>query len=290
MAAKKATNGSAKRNATPNVRRIRRARSSGSKRLSPEAPNEPLAEFLQQLTSLLMNAGISAPAFNKLVNAAFCESAAAATRLANSRINNSAVAAMTGLSRVEVRSLLGTTRSPSGSSSRNRLGVERLVRAWREDPDFTTYRLRPRVLALGPGSGTFDELVKKFAGDLPVRAVMRDLLRRKIVEQTSRGLRLLPQGSQEAAHDVLRELSTTFGGLLHAASNGPIESRSLSHQRLKVQIQNPLVAKLLKRHLETVIPVFLESVKIAAEGARGLASSGAPNATALIEVISLLPH
>jgi hypothetical protein len=34
----------------------------------------------------------------------------------------------------------------------------------------------------------------------------------------------------------------------------------------------------------------LESVKIAAEGARGLPSSGAPNAMALIEVISLLQH
>ena len=218
MAAKKSTDGSAKGKTTPNTRKIRRVRSATSGRVHPGRRNEPLAEFLQHLAAFLMNAGISAPAFNKLVNTGYCESAAAATRLANSRINNSAVAAMTGLSRVEVRGLLGATKSIDGSTSRNRHGVERLLRAWREDPDFTTYRLRPRVLALGSGNGTFAELVKKFAGDLPVRAVIRDLLRRRIVEQTSRGLRLLPQGNQEVAQDILRQLTTTFGELLQIVS------------------------------------------------------------------------
>src|SRR5262245_58118785 len=70
-----------------------------------------LIGFLVEFARLLLAAGISSDQFSKLTQLAYLRAASSDARFSNDRINQSAVAAMTGLNRTQVRSLLKKERA-----------------------------------------------------------------------------------------------------------------------------------------------------------------------------------
>lgn len=247
-----------------------------------------LISFLSHLATLLMSAGISAPLFNHWTNKAFAQAAAKAARLRNSRVNFSAVAAMSGLSRAEVRVLLGDTRESSAERSSKRLGIQKLVQAWRLDPAYTTSRLRPRLLSARGGQGSFSELVKKYAGDLPEKAVLRELSRRNLVDLSTRGIRLRQVADDCEHKQTARALVRVFGSLLSASAAGR-SKKSISSSSVTIELRHPLAMKLLARHIETATPAFFESLKIAAEGLNGASAANGVTDPVTVELVTIGP-
>lgn len=137
-----------------------------------------LVEFFTELARLLVDAGVSHTQFTQISEIAFLRAAALGARFANSKINQSTVAAMTGINRTRVRELLkGDLQKFPVTENR----VDRLVAAWVTEPELLTSSGQPRKLKVSGGKGTFAWLAKKHGGDVPAQALLRELSRRRLI-------------------------------------------------------------------------------------------------------------
>lgn len=139
-----------------------------------------LVEFFTELARLLVDAGVSHTQFTQISEIAFLRAAALGARFANSKINQSTVAAMTGINRTRVRELLkGDLQEFAIAENR----VDRLVTAWVSEPELLTSSGQPRKLRLSGGKGTFAWLARRHGGDVPARALVRELSRRGLIRK-----------------------------------------------------------------------------------------------------------
>src|SRR5688572_22924849 len=99
-----------------------------------DAVEATLVEFMTEFARHLVAAGIPSARFCGIARVAYFAAATEHARFSNDRLNQSAVAAMTGLTRSQVRRFAKQS-SPSAPSSRDRLGV--LIDGWSTDASFT---------------------------------------------------------------------------------------------------------------------------------------------------------
>ena len=140
---------------------------------------QDVLSFLTEFSRLLMAAGFSSGQFNQLAELAFFRAASDEARFRNSRINQSSVAAMTGLNRSRIRALVRAEKKKSHLPAEDRR--EKLLVAWMSEPEFLTPLGEPRRLKVVGKKGSFGALAQRHGGDIPPKALLRDLLRRRLV-------------------------------------------------------------------------------------------------------------
>jgi hypothetical protein len=125
-----------------------------------------------------MKSGMGAGELQIAVKIACISVAAESAKLGN-RLNHSRIAAATGLTRKEVRTLFGLVSS-GGVSARKEVAKQRTTRVlhgWRTDPEFLDRRGNPLPLVIrGPGV-TFHALVRRYGGDVTPVSVLNELAR-----------------------------------------------------------------------------------------------------------------
>ena len=142
------------------------------------AVDESVLDLVTNLARYLIAAGFKVSRFSELTRLAFYNAAANHARFGNDKLNQSAVAAMTGLTRVQVRQFAKKHRV-APSHSKDQLNV--ILDTWNSDSHFTERDRNPRRLRiLGPGP-TFTALVRRCGSDIPVRSILRELQRRDLV-------------------------------------------------------------------------------------------------------------
>jgi len=123
--------------------------------------------------------GFGVGEFEVALKLAFVQAAAVEGRTKGGRTNVSRIAAMTGMTRKEVRQLLhileddGRLVAPSMSRQR----TARVLEAWRTDPLYLDERGRPRVLPSMGDEPSFQSLVRAHGGDVTPTSVLRELER-----------------------------------------------------------------------------------------------------------------
>lgn len=135
-----------------------------------------LLRVLIPFARTLLRAGVSYREFEGLAKGAFVLSAYRDFGLRGRETNTSRVAHMTGLSRKEVRRVREEFISRIDTQS-DWQGIDRpgdVLHGWYTDPDFLTKHGTPRRLDAG---SEFDELVRRYGGDIPVGAVRAELKR-----------------------------------------------------------------------------------------------------------------
>jgi Family of unknown function (DUF6502) len=131
-----------------------------------------LNELIRELAFVLLTQGVTPRSFGELSRVAFVEAAATHSRLLNGRVNQSRVAAQTGLSRADVKRLLDRKRDEFQISHRP-TPVGRVIEGWRTDRRFVDSKGLPKTLS----TSGFSRLTKKYGGDVPYRAVLGELER-----------------------------------------------------------------------------------------------------------------
>lgn len=144
-------------------------------------------QLLRPLVRILLRHGFSYGDFTDVSKAVFFEVAAEDFSLTGNRSSDSRVAILTGLTRKEVarqRQLAARREMPSpGSMSR----ASRVLWGWHQDPDFTGPFDVPLTLSFERRKPNFVQLVKRYSGDMPARAMLEELLRVGAVQQTPEG-------------------------------------------------------------------------------------------------------
>jgi len=233
------------------------------------AARQALLAFLNDFSELLLRAGITAPEMGDLFRLAFVGAAANTTRLRNDRVNQAAVAAMTGLTRVEVKKLLDQKTALPVATQLTRHWTARLVEGWRSDPDFTDRQGSPLVLFAGKGAASFSELVRRYSGDMTPRAARQELSRLGLIKINGPETTLNSESDVSAQLGIVMKLAVTLQPVLASLGAATAGTGAIDSLDAEIDLPHPLSKKLLARHLKVALPQFIESAQIAANGMLG---------------------
>jgi len=186
--------------------------------------NSDVLEFMAVFARYLVAAGITNTHFASITRFAYFRAAAERAKFRNSRLNYSAIAAMTGLTRSQVREFAQV----KGSGSSNRPSrIENIMRGWQEDPLFTTPSCKPRRLSMGGKDASFNRLVQKYGGDIPARSTLQEMLRNKLVTMNEGNVCLNQSGNPTRGQIQLQHLSALLTRLVRQPKATPAYIHSM---------------------------------------------------------------
>lgn len=151
-----------------------------------QALSAAISAVLRPLVRVLIRNGMTFHSFSNMAKRVFAEVGMNEFTLEGRKQSISRVAIMTGLSRKEVQRMLNET-TPDDTEVHERYNrASWVVAGWVRDPDFLNEEGKPSSL-LNDGDKSFSELVRRYSGDVPARAVLDELLRVGVVRMLENG-------------------------------------------------------------------------------------------------------
>lgn len=167
---------------------------------------QALHRLLTPLARILVRAGVAFEAFGEVAKRAYVDAAREDLQSAAQRPTAARIAVLTGLSRKEVARIQKQPAAATESvidASLNR--AARVVAGWVRDADFHGDDGNPADLPLDGDSG-FAGLVRRYSGDMPVRAVLEELVRSGAADLTDADRVRLRARSFVPSADTARKL------------------------------------------------------------------------------------
>lgn len=144
--------------------------------------------LLRPLVRILIRNGVSYGEFGEVAKDVYVEVAAEDFQLPDRNMTQGRIAILTGLTRKEVNRLITQKGQQERDYATNLNRVARILSGWHTDPEFTgPYGLPLDVPYDEAGGRSFAELVRRYTGDMPVRAMLDELLRIGVVKETEAG-------------------------------------------------------------------------------------------------------
>jgi hypothetical protein len=150
--------------------------------------DEHLNRIFFALAQLLLRHGYGHGRLTKLTKLAFVDAAKTIDLGEKVRHTNARVAALTGLTRLEVSRLVKGDRSQLVGATDRQNRATRVALGWLTDSAFSDARRKPRPLPFKPRGGGFNQLVKKYSGDIPARAMLKEMIRLGMVKINRSGV------------------------------------------------------------------------------------------------------
>ena len=198
--------------------------------------------WLRPVARWLLRSGLTWKEFADLSREVFVATATEEFGLRGRPTNVSRVALLTGLTRREVRRIQGETRdAPSASTEDSLNHATRVLTGWHLDADFLEHDGRPRVLpATGP-TPSFEVLLKRYAGDIPTTALVKELIKSGSIEQMPDGAyralrryympRQMDGRAVERSGSVLADIATTIEHNLSRSEREPARFEGRAQNR-----------------------------------------------------------
>jgi hypothetical protein len=222
-------------------------------------------EFLSEFANHLLNCGITMVEFRAAAKAAFVQAAVGTARLQNSRVNQSAVAAVTGLTRTQVRALLRNPSEtpPPVASSR----INTIVSGWRSDPDFTDEDGNPLKLSVTRGRYSFPALINKYGRDVSHRALLSEMRRVGLIRQRSGFVSLRKIVASSREQDMTRLLSQGLTHMIRRSPNGTSAVMNVITGEATYELPEGASRVLLRRRLVQGTKAFAADLQVSGEAA-----------------------
>ncbi len=204
--------------------------------------NAAVRRLLRPLVRLLLRHAVPIAAFEEMARQVYVDVALADFSLPDKKISASRVSILTGLNRKEVARLTAEPADGAADATTGRYNrAARVLTGWVRDPAFCDAQGEPGALPMD-GEVSFAALVKRHSGDMPMRAVLDELLRVGAVQQDDDGrVRLVtrayvPQTSDVAKLGILgadvADLVTTIDHNLQHGTTDPRFQRKVMYHSL----------------------------------------------------------
>jgi len=144
--------------------------------------------LLLPIVQFLLRHGVTWSEFSDLSKDTYVHVARSDYGIQGRPTNNARTAILTGLSRREVarvRDRLMRGGLDTDESRGNR--ISQILSGWHSDAEFTDEKGRPKVLPAIGLSGSLPSLLKRYAGDLPHGAVLKEMQKRALIEELKDG-------------------------------------------------------------------------------------------------------
>jgi hypothetical protein len=197
--------------------------------------------LLRPLVRLLLRHGIPFGVMADVVKQVYVDVAFEEFRLPGRKQTTSRVSIITGLSRKEVARLRRLNLWDDREAVQQYHRAARVMSAWVRDPEFHDASGQPAPLSVEGDRASFSALVRRYSGDMPVRAILDELLRVRAVEPLEDGrVRLLARSYVPATGEVekLGILGTDVADLIATIDWNLRCSPSEAYFQRKVQYDN----------------------------------------------------
>ncbi len=193
----------------------------------PAALARAVERLLAVLFRVLLRHGLSYTAFESIAKRVYADVALREFTIPGKKPSISRVSILSGLTRKEVQRLLADAQAKADASAPRSLDpmhenrAVRVLSAWTRDTDFLDERGGPRVLDPGDAASGFAALVRRHSGDMPVRAVLDELLRVGAVTRLADGRLQLVQRAfvPQVAADKIEHLGSDVPDLLRTIAH-----------------------------------------------------------------------
>ena len=222
-----------------------------------------ILRLLRPLVRILLRNGVSYSTFADYAKWVYVDVASSQEfSIKGRKQSTSRVSVITGLSRKEVMRVRKLPKPDDSASAERYNRAARVIAAWRRDKSFQDAEGRPALLPMaGPGA-SFSELVKRFSGDIPVRATLDELIRVGAVERLEDGrISLLtrtytPAGSDADKLHILgtdvTHLISTIDHNLKSDPTGPFFQRKVAYDNLPDEVL-PVFRKYSAKRAQTLL-------------------------------------
>ncbi len=134
-------------------------------------------KLLRPLARILLRNGVSFSTFSDLAKWVYIDVAYKEFGIAGRKQSTSRVSVITGLSRREVMRVRKLPKPDVTASTEKHNRAARVIAAWRRESDFQDSKGKPALLLpMEGGQASFNELVKRFSGNVPPRAILDELI------------------------------------------------------------------------------------------------------------------
>jgi Family of unknown function (DUF6502) len=202
--------------------------------------------LLQPLVRILLANGMAFDEFAEVAKRAYVDVAMKEFGIPGRKQTTSRVSVLTGLTRKEVQRLLKGGGDSQNKEAERYHRAARVVGGWVRDRKFLTVGGEPRVLTLEGRSRSFSELVRRYSGDMPARAVLDELVRVGAVQRLEGGrVRLLTRAYVPSRSDVdkigilgndVADLVHTVGHNLDHGARAPRFQRKVMYDNLPAEV------------------------------------------------------
>ena len=209
--------------------------------------------LLRPLVRLMLRNGLPYAAFAELAKRAYVSVADEEFGVNGRKQTDSRVAVLTGLTRKEVARVKKLPSYVDDAEAIQRYHrAARVIAAWAREPGFQDLKGTPLSLPLEGGSRSFADLVRRHSGDMPVRAMLDELVRVGAVIRTEDGaLQLQARSYVPRAGEVekLAILGTDVAGLIRTIDHNldpeagqPLFQRKVFYDNLPDEAMDELKA------------------------------------------------
>jgi hypothetical protein len=202
--------------------------------------------LLRPLVRIFLSRGVSYGTFADLAKWTYVDVATKEFGIKGRKQSTSRVSVVTGLSRKEVLRVRRLPRPDDSESTERYNRAARVIAAWRRESDFQDTDGKPALLPMAGSGATFSELVKRFSGDVPVRAILDELMRVGAVKRLEDGrICLLTRAyiPESSYADKLHILGTDAGSLISTIGHnlkpdpiGPLFQRKVEYDNLPDEV------------------------------------------------------
>ncbi len=206
-----------------------------------KALSSAVLQLLRPLMRILLRNGVPYGAFADLAKRVYVRVAMEEFGISERKQSVSRVSVITGLSRKEVSRVNNLPDTEDAGTIERYNRAARVVSGWVRDGRFADRDGKPADLSLEGKGTTFNELVKLFSGDVPVRAVLDELQRVGVVKRLTDGrIRLLTHAYIPSREEVdkLNILGTDVKDLICTIDHNLISDAGKSFLQRKVSYDN----------------------------------------------------
>lgn len=227
-----------------------------------KALSSAVLRLLRPLVRILLRNGMSYGTFADLARWVYVDVAMQEFTIEGRKQSTSRVSVLTGLSRKEVKRMQGIRRPDDSHQDEKYNRAARIIAAWRREPEFQDTNGEPSPLSISGPRASFSDIVRRFSGDVPVRAVLDELLRIGAVQELDDGnIALLKKAyiPEDSATEKIHILGTDVGHLVATIGHNLNADRRKARFQRKVSYDNlpdealPVFRKLSSRRAQTLL-------------------------------------
>ncbi len=221
-----------------------------------------IIRLLRPLARILLRNGVSCATFSELAKWVYVDVATKEFGIEGRKQSTSRVSVITGLSRREVMRVRKLPRPDITASTERHNRAARVIAAWRRDSDFLDEKGKPAALPMEGRGATFSELVKRFSGNVPPRAVLDELINVGAVERTEDGRVCLltrayiPKNLDAHKLNILgtdvQHLISTISHNLAPSPTAPLFQRKVAYDNLPDEVL-PQFHRLFARRAQSLL-------------------------------------
>lgn len=206
-----------------------------------QALSSATLRLLRPLARILLRNNVSHQTFAELAKQVYVQIANAEFGITGKKQTISRISILTGLTRKEVQRLLTQPPDTTTAASEEYHRATRVITGWVRDPDFGDGKGHPLPLRMEGKRASFSELVKRYSGDIPVRAMLDELLRVGAIKQLKDGrICLVSRGyvPQKDQVEKLQVLGTDTADLIATIDHNVYQKPSKPRFQRKVMYDN----------------------------------------------------